>query len=164
MNPFAAFAEDDDDDFQQAPTQQAKPVKKSKCFITQLIKKEKQSSNKRSEMPKKSQIPPRLTRKFLNTLRKIHETRGTTKSSLPRKYLPKDTILIVEAAQAVTTAPVKKEEAEETSVTLTTNSKKTNTKRKETKKSLLKKKLKRNSPKSQKSSLSTSTTAKKELK
>lgn len=51
MNPFAAFAEDDDDDFQQAPTQ-PKPVKKSKQSITQPTKKEKQSSNKRSEMPK----------------------------------------------------------------------------------------------------------------
>ena len=163
MNPFAAFAEDDEDDFQQAPTQ-AKPPKKSTNFLTQPTRKEKQSSNKRSEKPKMSLIPPRLTRKFLNTLRTTNETRDTTKSFLPRKSLPKDTILIAEAAPAETTVPVKKEEAEEMSETSTTNSRKTNMRRKEPKKSLPKKPLKSNNQKSQKSSPSTSTTAKRELR
>ena len=113
MNPFAAFAEDDDDDFQQAPTQ-PKPVKKSKQSITQPTKKEKQSNSKRFKKHKMLAIKEqRSTKKFLNTLRIIPETRDTMKLSHQKKFLLKDTILTAEVVLAETIVPEKKEAAEE---------------------------------------------------
>lgn len=162
MNPFEAFAEDDDDDFQQTPTQN-KPAKKSKPFLTQPIKKEKQSSNKRSKKPKKHRMLLRSTRTFPATSRKTIEIRDTTKLFLPKKFPPKDTILIAEAELVVMIVPAKKEEVEETLETSMMNSRKTSMKKMLKEKSLLKKPLKKNSQKNQKNSPLTSTIVKRAL-
>lgn len=111
MNPFQAFAEDDEDDFQTTSTQSKLP---KRCFILfmQLIKIGKPPNNRRYKRQRKA--PPKLplpTKMSLRDSRKIKETKNTIKPTFPKMY-PLATTLTAEAEQEEAIILVNKEEGE----------------------------------------------------